>query len=79
MSSMSLRPGRIFQFAEFQLDVGARSLRREKTVVTVNSRAFDMLLCLVQNPGKVLSREELLKVWAETFVDENSLATPCVL
>src|ERR1700678_43268 len=72
---MSMRPGRIFQFAEFQLDVGARSLRREKTVVTLNSRAFDVLLYLVQNPGKVLSREELLKnVWAEAFVDENSLA-----
>src|ERR1700684_333092 len=75
MSSMSMRPGWIFQFGEFQLNVSARSLRREKTVVTLNSRAFDVLLYFVQNPGKVLTREELLKkVWAEAFVDENSLA-----
>jgi eukaryotic-like serine/threonine-protein kinase len=72
---MSLRPGWIFQFGEFQLDVRARSLRRDKTVVPLNSRAFDVLLYLVQNSGKVLTREELLKnVWAESFVDENSLA-----
>jgi DNA-binding winged helix-turn-helix (wHTH) protein/tetratricopeptide (TPR) repeat protein len=72
---MSLRAGRIFQFGEFELDVHARSLRREKTTVPLNSRAFDVLLYLVQNPGKVLTREELIKnVWAESFVDENSLA-----
>jgi DNA-binding winged helix-turn-helix (wHTH) protein/TolB-like protein len=50
-------------------------LRREKAIVPLNSRAFDVLLYFVQNPGKVLTREELLRnVWAESFVDENSLA-----
>ena len=72
---MSLITGSIFKFGEFQLDVRARSLRRDTTIVSLNSRAFDVLLYLVQNPGKVLAREELLKgVWAESFVDENSLA-----
>src|SRR5580700_4629224 len=75
MSSMSMRPGWIFQFGEFQLDVSARSLRREKAIVPLSSRAFDVLLYFVQNPGKVLTRDEMLKnVWAGSFVDENSLA-----
>src|SRR3984885_12682925 len=75
MSSMSMRPGWIFQFGEFQLDVSARSLRREKAIVPLSSRAFDVLLYFVQNPGKILTRDELLKnVWAGAFVDENSLA-----
>src|SRR5208282_3207628 len=75
MSSMSMRPGWIFQFGEFQIDVRARSLRRKETMVALNSRAFDVLLYFVQNPGKVVTRDELLKnVWAESFVDENSLA-----
>jgi DNA-binding winged helix-turn-helix (wHTH) protein/tetratricopeptide (TPR) repeat protein len=65
---------RIFQFGEFQLDPRARSLRRDKATVLLNSRAFDVLLYFVQNPGKILTREELLKhVWAEAFVDENTL------
>jgi len=67
--------GGIFQFGEFQMDARARTLRREKAIVTLNFRAFDVLLYFVQNPGKVLTRDELLKnVWADAFVDENNLA-----
>jgi DNA-binding winged helix-turn-helix (wHTH) protein len=65
----------IFKFGEFQVDALARTLRREKEIVTLNRRAFDVLVYLAQNPGKVVTRDELLKnVWADTFVDENSLA-----
>jgi eukaryotic-like serine/threonine-protein kinase len=65
----------IFKFGKFQVDALARTLRREEEIVTLNRRAFDVLLYLVQNPGKVVSRDELLKnVWSDTFVDENSLA-----
>src|SRR5271169_2021939 len=65
----------IFKFGEFQVDALARTLRREEEIVTLNRRAFDVLLYLVQNPGKVLTRDELLKnVWSDTYVDENSLA-----
>src|SRR5271167_1239853 len=75
MSSMSMRPGQIFQFGKFQIDAPARSLRRGEAIVRLNSRAFDVLLYLVQNPGKVLTRDELLKnVWLDAFVDEHSLA-----
>jgi len=70
-----MKPEGIFQFGKFQLDTLARTLRREEEIVVLNRRAFDVLLYLVQNPGKVLTRKELLNnVWADTFVDENSLA-----
>jgi DNA-binding winged helix-turn-helix (wHTH) protein/TolB-like protein len=72
---MSMKADGAFRFGKFQLDALARTLRREDAIVTLNRRAFDVLLYLVQNPGKVVSRDELLKsVWADTFVDENSLA-----
>jgi|HubBroStandDraft_4_1064222.scaffolds.fasta_scaffold01714_2 DNA-binding winged helix-turn-helix (wHTH) protein/tetratricopeptide (TPR) repeat protein len=72
---MSMRTEGIFKFGEFQIDALARTLRREEKIVTLNRRAFDVLLYLVQNPGKVVTRDELLKnVWSDTFVDENSLA-----
>src|SRR5271166_2745681 len=75
MSSMSMQTGGIFQFGEFQIDARARTLRREEKIVSLNFRAFDMLLYFVRNPGKVLAREELIKnVWPDSFVDENSLA-----
>src|SRR5580700_6030644 len=70
-----MKTAEIFQFGEFQVDALTRTLRREGEVVALNRRAFDVLVYFVQNPGKVLTREELLKnVWAESFVDENSLA-----
>jgi eukaryotic-like serine/threonine-protein kinase len=72
---MSMKAEGTFRFGEFQVDALARTLRRDEAIVTLNRRAFDVLLYLVQNPGKVVSRDELLKnVWADTFVDENSLA-----
>lgn len=75
MFSMSGKTEGIFQFGEFQVDALARSLRRGRTVITLNYRAFDVLFYFVQNPGKALTRDELLKnVWPDTFVDENSLA-----
>jgi eukaryotic-like serine/threonine-protein kinase len=75
MFSMSMTPGGIFQFGEFQIDARARSLRRQEAMVTLNFRSFDVLLYFVQNPGRVLTREELVKnVWADAFVDESSLA-----
>jgi len=70
-----MRTDGIFQFGKFRVDTLARTLRREEELVALNRRAFDVLLYLLQNPGKVLTRDELLKnVWPDAFVDENSLA-----
>jgi len=70
-----MNSGEIFQFGKFQIDARTRTVRREKAIVTLNSRSFDMLLYFVQNPGRVLAREEMLKnVWPDAFVDEHSLA-----
>src|ERR1035437_4171732 len=72
---MSMKTVGIFQFGKYQVDPLTRTLRREEEIVTLNRRAFDVLLYLVQNPGKVVTRDELLKnAWPDTFVDENSLA-----
>jgi DNA-binding winged helix-turn-helix (wHTH) protein/Tfp pilus assembly protein PilF/TolB-like protein len=72
---MPMKTEGVFQFGEFQIDARARTLRREEEIVTLNFRAFDVLLYLVQNQGRVLTRNELLEnVWQDTHVDENNLA-----
>jgi eukaryotic-like serine/threonine-protein kinase len=64
----------IFQFGEFRIDPLERTLRRNDSAVTLQRRAFDVLLYLVQNPGRVVTKDELLKnVWPDAFVDENNL------
>jgi eukaryotic-like serine/threonine-protein kinase len=72
---MPMKAREIFQFGEFQIDARARTLRREDEIVTLNYRAFDVLVYFAQNPGRALTRDELLKnVWPDTYVDEHSLA-----
>jgi eukaryotic-like serine/threonine-protein kinase len=64
----------IFQFGEFRLDPLDRTLRHKDSAVPLHRRAFDVLLYLVQNPGRVVTKDELLKnVWPDAFVDENNL------
>ena len=52
-----MKPEEIFQFGEFQINVLARVLRREEEVLTLNRRAFDVLLYLVQNSGRILTHD----------------------
>jgi eukaryotic-like serine/threonine-protein kinase len=69
-----MKNGEIFQFGEFRIDPHDRTLRRNDSAVALHRRAFDVLLYLVQNPGRVVTKDELLKnVWPDAFVDENNL------
>jgi DNA-binding winged helix-turn-helix (wHTH) protein/tetratricopeptide (TPR) repeat protein len=69
-----MRADEIFQFGEFRVDPQDRTLRRNDAQVGLNRRAFDVLLYLVRNPGRVITKDELLKhVWPDAFVDENNL------
>jgi DNA-binding winged helix-turn-helix (wHTH) protein len=69
-----MKPGEIFRFGEYQLHTLTHSLRRDEELVRLNRRAYDVLLYLVQNPGRIIPRDELLKnAWPDTFVEENSL------
>ena len=63
------------QFGPFLLDVRERVLRRDGQPVPVTPKAFDLLAALVEQPGRLISKEELLqKVWPDTFVEEANLA-----
>ncbi len=71
---MPLKDQAVLAFGEFRIDVSARSLLRNSVPVPLHRRAFDVLVYFAQNPGRVITKEELLKtVWADSFVDESSL------
>lgn len=64
-----------FSFREFILDSGERSLRDTGGLVPLAPKAFDTLVLLVENAGKILSKERLMaEVWQDAFVEENNLA-----
>ncbi|MBX3198510.1 MAG: response regulator transcription factor [Labilithrix sp.] len=51
-------------FGDVEVDVAARTIRRGGTVVEVTATEFDVLMCLVGERGRALSREDIFRrVW----------------
>ncbi len=63
------------RFGPFSIDVRERILERDGQSVTLTPKAFDLLAALLEQPGQLVSKEELLRrVWPDTFVEESNLA-----
>lgn len=72
---MGGRDETIFRFGGFELDAAERTLKHGGTVVPLAPRAFDTLRLLVENRGRVISKERMLaEIWQGSFVEENNLA-----
>lgn len=64
----------LYRFGQFVLDPARRTLSRADSPVPLTPKAFDVLLFLVQNPNRLVTKEELLQaVWASTFVEDGNL------
>jgi pimeloyl-ACP methyl ester carboxylesterase/DNA-binding winged helix-turn-helix (wHTH) protein len=65
---------RAYRFGPFQLDVRERRLTRGCDVIPLRFKVFDTLRVLVENGGRLVTKQELLDtVWPETTVEENNL------
>jgi DNA-binding winged helix-turn-helix (wHTH) protein len=65
---------RVFVFGSFRFAPGRQQLLREGAPVRIGSRAFDILSALVERPGEIVSKEELIaRAWPSTFVEEGNL------
>lgn len=64
----------LYQFGPFQVDPVKRLLLREGQVVPLPAKAFDTLLVLLENRGRVVERNDLMaRLWPDTFVEEINL------
>ena len=62
------------EFGPFRLEISERRLLRGNDAIALRGKVFDTLVVLVDNPGRLLSKEELLKaIWPDTIVEENNL------
>ena len=65
---------RLVRFGASRVDVDGRRLFRDGHEVHVTPKAFDLLLLLVDNRHRALSKAELLaRIWPDTFVTEDGL------
>src|ERR1700722_7964864 len=65
----------MFRFEDYTLDVARGSLRNNDREVELRPKSFEVLCYLVENAGRLITREELIKtVWPNVIVTEESLS-----
>jgi predicted ATPase/DNA-binding winged helix-turn-helix (wHTH) protein len=65
---------RKLRFGPFELSIGERVLWRDGAVLSLGSRALDILIYLVERPCEVIAKQELIDhVWPDVTVEEGSL------
>ncbi len=70
------RPVEVYEFGEFRLDVGERTLERRdgRTRIVIPEKAFQTLVHLVRNSGALVRREAILAtVWPGVLVEEGNI------
>jgi DNA-binding winged helix-turn-helix (wHTH) protein/TolB-like protein/Flp pilus assembly protein TadD len=71
---MSEQTKHFYEFANFRIDTAKRLLLREGKVVPLTPKAFDTLIALVENSGRVMEKDDLMKrLWPDTIVEEANL------
>jgi TolB-like protein/cytochrome c-type biogenesis protein CcmH/NrfG len=70
------RDGPAFRFANFEIDVARQELRRAGDLIPVEPQVFDLLVHLVRNRNRIVSREELIDaVWKGRVISEATLSS----
>jgi DNA-binding winged helix-turn-helix (wHTH) protein len=64
-----------FRFGPYTLDSDARQLLHDGAEVALSPKAFQLLLVLIENRSRAMSKQELQQqLWPSTFVLETNLA-----
>jgi TolB-like protein len=65
-----------FSFSDHVLDVDRRELARQGAGIAVEPQVFDLLVFLVENRNRVVTRDDLIEsVWDGRIVSESTLAS----
>ena len=66
----------VFRFGDHVLDIERRELRRRGERVALEPQVFDLLVYLVRNRGRVVSKDDLIEgVWGGRIVSDSALTT----
>jgi DNA-binding winged helix-turn-helix (wHTH) protein len=66
----------LFLFEDCALDTDRREFRRGSSLLSVEPQVFDLLVFLISNRDRVVSRDDLLaSVWGGRTVSESTLAS----
>jgi Tol biopolymer transport system component/DNA-binding winged helix-turn-helix (wHTH) protein len=65
----------LYEFGPYRLDVRGRAFSRGEQAVPLAPKTFELLLLMLRNRGRALSKQELMTaLWPGTFVEEANLS-----
>ena len=65
----------LYRFDNFELDADKFELRENGSVLQVEPLVFDLVRCLAENAGRVMSRDEIIdRVWGGRIVSDATVA-----
>jgi adenylate cyclase len=65
-----------YHFEDYVLDPDRRELRRDRRLLAIEPKVFDLLLHLVGNRERVVSKDDLIAtIWGGRIVSESALTT----
>jgi pimeloyl-ACP methyl ester carboxylesterase/DNA-binding winged helix-turn-helix (wHTH) protein len=71
---MTAEPGPTYQFGPFRLELAERRLVCNGRPIPLRTKVFDTLRVLVEHPGRLLTKNELMtSIWPDAVVEENNL------
>lgn len=80
MATIPERNSLIFKFDSFEVDPASFQLMRNGIAVAVEPKALQLLIFMLENRGRLLTKQELLEaVWGSSSVTENALAREIAL
>jgi DNA-binding winged helix-turn-helix (wHTH) protein/tetratricopeptide (TPR) repeat protein len=67
-------PEATYRFGQFRIEPSQRRLLRNGEPVALTAKAFDVLLTLIRNSGRLVTKQTLLSaVWPDVVVDDSNL------
>lgn len=72
---MGVESKHIYEFGPFSLIPSERQLLRDEAAISLKPKVFDLLVVLVENSGRLVEKQELMKrIWPDSFVEEANLS-----
>jgi DNA-binding winged helix-turn-helix (wHTH) protein/tetratricopeptide (TPR) repeat protein len=63
-----------YDFGEYRVDLALSRLQRGRETIPLPPKAFDLLVLLVRNTGRVIPKQELMQsLWPDSFVEDANL------
>lgn len=75
-ASQPIKSKNMFRFADISVDTTSRIVRQNDKEIYLTTKEFDLLVCLLNHPKQVLSKEQLYEqVWGNGEYGENHTVT----